>query len=304
MVSSTSLTLARRRSPSSGLPVSDTAWSCIPTANSRWMTVSWRSRAMRSRSDITARSSRSPTASARSRARAGMVGEADQQLAVVDVAEPRLVGVEDRDERAARRRAGPGAAPRTRPWCRARRRRRRPARRRPRPSGRRRPRVPRPGRRRRLAGQGPHVAVRTGAHHGGRPGPPDPPRGRADLLQREVPLHRRLQGVGQTCRRLEPLAAALAEAVGAGVLDHQAGGARERDHEPLVGVGEVAATLLLGQVEVAEDGAADVHGDAEERRHRRVVRREAVRRGVLGQVGEPEWPRFGDQQAQDAAAVG
>ena len=122
----------------------------------------------------------------------------------------------------------------------------------------------------------------------------DPPQGPFEV-------HRRLEGLGQLGGRLEPLAASLAEAVGAGVLDHEPGGARERLHEELVLLGERFAAGLLGQVEVAEDGAPDPDRDAEERGHRRVVGREADRLRMGRQVGHPDRLGLVDQQAEDAA---
>ena len=90
-------------------------------------------------------------------------------------------------------------------------------------------------------------------------------------------IHRRLEGVGQLGRRLEPLAASLAEAVDARVLDHEPGGASQGLDEELVLLGERFAAGLLGQVEVPEDGSPDPDRYAEERRHRWVVGREAGR---------------------------
>ena len=84
--------------------------------------------------------------------------------------------------------------------------------------------------RRRRRPRGPRTAVGPGAgERAGRLG--DPPQG-------PVEVHRRLEGIGQLGRRLEPLAAALAEAVGTRVLDHEPGGAREGLHEELVLLGE------------------------------------------------------------------
>ena len=57
--------------------------------------------------------------------------------------------------------------------------------------------------------------------------------------------------------------------------------AASADDELLVDVGEHVAAGLLGEVEVAEHLVADQDRHPEERRHRRVVRREAVAVGVL-----------------------
>ena len=63
---------------------------------------------------------------------------------------------------------------------------------------------------------------------------------------------------------------------------------------------EVRAARLLGEVEVAEGDAAEHDRHAEERPHRRVVRREAGRAGVLRDVVQPERPRFPDQRPEQA----
>ena len=89
-----------------------------------------------------------------------------------------------------------------------------------------------------------------------------------------------------------------------GVLDGDAGGAGQGDHELLVDVAEHLGRCLVGQVQVAEDLVADPHGHAEERPHRRVVRREPVRVGMLLQVGETDRLRVDDEQPEDAVALG
>ena len=61
---------------------------------------------------------------------------------------------------------------------------------------------------------------------------------------------------------------------------------------------EKSPPLLLGQVEVAEHLVADPHGHPEERAHRRVVRREAVRRRVRGDLVQPQRLGAVDDQAQ------
>ena len=82
-----------------------------------------------------------------------------------------------------------------------------------------------------------------------------------------------------------------------------AGRRREADGELLVDVGEDLAARLVAQVEVAEHLAA--HGDrhTEERRHRRMVRREPEAVGVLAEVGQPQRLRIDDQQPEDAVAL-
>ncbi|GAA3244821.1 hypothetical protein GCM10020256_70940 [Streptomyces thermocoprophilus] len=73
--------------------------------------------------------------------------------------------------------------------------------------------------------------------------------------------------------------------VQAGVVDGDAGRDGEGGQHRLVLLVELEAAALLRQVQVAEDLVAHPDGDAEERVHRRVVRREAVGGGVLGQLG-------------------
>jgi hypothetical protein len=92
--------------------------------------------------------------------------------------------------------------------------------------------------------------------------------------------------------------------VQAGVLDRDAGGGGQRHDERLVAVGERPAAPLLGQVEVPEDGSSHLDGNAEERPHRRMVGWEARRRRVLREVVEAQHPVLGDQQAEDAVALG
>ena len=101
----------------------------------------------------------------------------------------------------------------------------------------------------------------------------------------------------------EPAFAPVRQRVEAGVLDRRAGRGGQRHHDLLVVLGELGRALLLGQVEVAPDVVADAHRHAEEAVHRRVVRREAVRVGVLGDVRHAYRLRLVDEQTQHAAAV-
>ena len=78
----------------------------------------------------------------------------------------------------------------------------------------------------------------------------------------------------------------------------------QRDRQLLVDVGERVRRLLVGEVEVPEHRAAHEDRDAEERPHRRMPRREAVAVGMLGEVGQPDGHRLGDEQAEDAVALG
>ena len=69
-----------------------------------------------------------------------------------------------------------------------------------------------------------------------------------------------------------------------GVLDRDAGVEGEHLDEALVLLAELGLALLVGQVEVADRGAAAADRQAEERAHRRMVGREAVGIGVLRDV--------------------
>ena len=124
------------------------------------------------------------------------------------------------------------------------------------------------------------------------------------------PVRDRLQGVGSRVagrqeggdlrRRREPALPPRPLVVQAGVLDRDARRGGERDDDLLVAGREVASTRLLGEVEVAEDAVADPDRHPEERRHRRVVVGEAVGRGVLVDVVQPQRFRVVDEQSQHA----
>ncbi len=130
------------------------------------------------------------------------------------------------------------------------------------------------------------------------------PCGLGDAVQPVVELHRGLEGLRDLRGGLEPLPPPLAEPVGTGVVDDRPRRLRQRLDEHLVLLGEVARSLLLGEVQVAVDGAPDADGDTEEAGHRRVVGREAGGVGVVGEVVEPQRSRFADQQAEDAVPAG
>ena len=149
-------------------------------------------------------------------------------------------------------------------------------------------------------GAGRVVAV---AQHGGGGRPRHRARSLGDQPQRPLHVGGRLQRVGQRGGRLEPLPPTFAEAVGASVVDDEARSAGQRPHEELVVLGELAAAGLLGQVEVAEHGAADPDRDPEEGGHRRVVRREPHRVRMRAEHGQPDRLRLLDEQAQDPLAA-
>ena len=87
-----------------------------------------------------------------------------------------------------------------------------------------------------------------------------------------------------------------------GVLDRDPGVKRERLDEPLVVDRELAGAALVRQVEVAHRGALDLDRHAEERAHRRMVRRESRGVGVPGDVGNPIAAVLADDQAEQAVA--
>ena len=89
-----------------------------------------------------------------------------------------------------------------------------------------------------------------------------------------------------------------------GVVDRHAGRAGQRHRQLLVAFAELIGGLLVGEVEVPEHLAVHRDRNAEERPHRRVIRREAVARRVLGEVGEAQRAGVGDQQAEDPVPLG
>ena len=80
--------------------------------------------------------------------------------------------------------------------------------------------------------------------------------------------------------------------------------AGQADDQLFVDVGEDLGRRLVGQVEVAEHFVADTDRHAEERMHRRMVRREAVAVGVLGQVRKAQRLGVDDEETEDAMTVG
>ena len=88
-----------------------------------------------------------------------------------------------------------------------------------------------------------------------------------------------------------------------GVLDGDAGVQGEHLDEPLVVLGEVAGGLLVGQVQPADRPALGPDRDAQQRVHRRVVRREAVAARVGGDVGTRIGCGLARDHAEQAVAV-
>ena len=78
----------------------------------------------------------------------------------------------------------------------------------------------------------------------------------------------------------------------------------EQAGQLLVLLRELAALGLLGEVEVAVHAFAEQHRHAEERVHRRVVRRESDRPRVVGHGCQPKRSRVVDQHAEHSAPDG
>ncbi len=111
------------------------------------------------------------------------------------------------------------------------------------------------------------------------------------------------QAVGDLGVGLQPALPQPGFLVEAGVVDGDPGGDREGRQDGLVLLVELLTAALLGQVQVAEDLVAHADRDAEEGVHRRVVRREAVGGGVIGEFGYPQRLGVADQLAEDAVAL-
>ena len=91
--------------------------------------------------------------------------------------------------------------------------------------------------------------------------------------------------------------------VQAGVLDRDRRLRGEQRDHLLVVVVEIGAARLLAQVEVPVSDVAELHGHAQERPHGRMVRREAERARIVGEVVQAKQARVVDEHAEDAAAA-
>ena len=89
-----------------------------------------------------------------------------------------------------------------------------------------------------------------------------------------------------------------------GLVDGHAGRGRERHCEGLVVVAELGRPPLLAEVQVAEHLAPHPDRHAEERAHRRVVRRKAIRVRVLREIRQPQRLGIDDEQTEDAVSLG
>jgi hypothetical protein len=87
------------------------------------------------------------------------------------------------------------------------------------------------------------------------------------------------------------------------VRDGHPGDGREPLHELLVLGGELLGPELLGEVDVAVHLVPHEDRCSQERPHGRVAGWEPVRRGVAGEVAQPQRDRFADEQAEDAVAL-
>ena len=122
-----------------------------------------------------------------------------------------------------------------------------------------------------------------------------------DQLEQAVELELSGDRITDLVQRLELAQPAGRALVQASVLDGHRCLRGEKLHELLVLGREVLAALPLGEVEVAVDDAAEPYRNAEERPHRRMVRRKADRSGVFVEIVEPERPRLPDQHTEDAS---
>ena len=142
-----------------------------------------------------------------------------------------------------------------------------------------------------LLGQGQHSQVGMGQF-------PHLPGDRGQHLVRVGPGQ---QGGGDLGVGLHPLLLPAGGVVEPGVLDRDTGRGAQRDQDSLVILGERAAALLLGQVQVAEDLIADADRDPEEGLHRRVPLGETRRIRAGRDVREAERAGITDEQPEQPA---
>ena len=108
------------------------------------------------------------------------------------------------------------------------------------------------------------------------------------------------EGVAHLDQGLELTRPARRGLVQTRVLDRDGRLRREERDDVLVLLGELAVGLL-GQVQVPVGDAAEHDRHPQERRHRRVVRREADRVRMLGEAAEAQGLRVADEHSEDAA---
>lgn len=88
-----------------------------------------------------------------------------------------------------------------------------------------------------------------------------------------------------------------------GVLDGDPGGHGQGDRCGFILRGELGCAVLVGEVQIPVHLAADPHGHAQKRRHRRMTARKSVAVRALRQVGQAQRFRLDDQSAQNAPAT-
>ena len=109
---------------------------------------------------------------------------------------------------------------------------------------------------------------------------------------------------GDIARRLDPRLLGAGLLIEPGVVDRDAGRGGQRLDEHLVVVAERSAAGFLGEIQIAVDLLADPDRHPEEGVHRRVVRREAHRSGVVADLVEADRLGIVEQNAQHADALG
>jgi hypothetical protein len=123
-----------------------------------------------------------------------------------------------------------------------------------------------------------------------------------DDREQRVELDLARQGVADLVQGFELAEPAGRRLVQSCVLNRDRGLRGEETCELFVLLRELAASFLLGEVEVAVNPSAQQHRHSQERVHWGVIGREPDRMRVVPDVGEPERPGVVDQRAQDAAA--
>lgn len=111
------------------------------------------------------------------------------------------------------------------------------------------------------------------------------------------------QGGRDGDRAVDPALALPGRLVQPRVADGQARLGGQHPHHVLVVVGEFGGVVLLAEIEIPEDLALDADGYAEERPHRRVVRRKSGRSRIGGEVREPEGFGVADEFAEQSGVA-
>ena len=126
---------------------------------------------------------------------------------------------------------------------------------------------------------------------------------RRDEVEQRLELQLTDERAADLVERLELLRPGRGRFVEAGVFDGHRGLGGEQRHQLLVLHGEVAAPLLLGEVEIAVGDVAKNDRHAEKGAHRRVPGRKAHGAWIVGESVEAQRPRVADQHAQDSTSV-